>query len=1721
MALIKQGGCLRGYWPLLARKSFIFLLVVSLSSLALPAQAKNHFIVLFDGSGSMQRDYPGFWGGRDNVGNNRAMAQVMSQFIRGIVTNIEKNKTLRSRGFKNFDTGEDIFSFLIFVADWDNPNFAPEEIFYTDTDLLARSGGLPTSRDYQFFDIRPGRAADTASGRLHTVFSGHSTIIAATNLSMPFIADKIHERPENSRSQQQQGNGIGQVFPRDRPRENEFALDTVVDNIFIIRISDGQYNSRSNGSDEHNVVQRNADNNARGTRGITEDARKGFERYQDISGRVTRAFDIGVREAQCAFSTPNQNYDLDQLLNCNDDAYDNVTDWGTGLLINYLKVEPKVPGVGVLARTDASEVKLRMIYRYADSGQAASGVRWTGENTIRMDSSVNNEGPFNILPKEGTALQYNIGEGNGNDWQKCELREKLGSCDNAGGPRFDFSPATLPGSVRYRASYVLEFNRQQGSMLYPYRIALKPVEWKVNLARAKAAPDDVLYKLPRDPGDPPSLHRFHPHRLFSDTALQLDNLETLPIDNPETLKGWAEKWRPDIKSLLDDEDLERSSPVLPWMLARISEKKKYELSSQEQRMNTIAILPYLAGIILLVGLRIYPRRKPDAELTPLSPDGPIDLDFDHRYKQGELFLAAHLDIENKQDKYRLQTGLKDIQARLSPLNEGGDKPEGLKLNDSESSPFAVNMPGKRLYKEKKIPAQKRIPVYLHPDEIIDLKRTIGANPVAELDLPMRIDLTVGGFNKTLHAKLPLKISPERGELDIDILPIEAGNAQAAEARPMETGEGRVIEAHYEDGQKLQVCGYRFSHKAKHHYSHRVQGALKVELFHQDAPKARAVLLSSLSEGKTVHAPGMMEFDLGYGETREFIVLADCNQLQNPLEHDDYRIKVSKRRLNGDSGTVVEPAWELYQEWTLRLLRSNQHTDVSMRVIDGNQYELLNKDQQHVDRVFEVGSIQEPLSSDDMANTRDLFRVQLANACHNGHGCAEWEFEYHTIAQESEVEINAGAVLLTDKNNEPIEPKGVLQDNQDESEKELVIRLNFDKAEIHQRDFQIRFEVKVNWKIHEDGLQQSPDPTEFTTQISVTCHLRHKPPRHILAIDFGTSALAVAYAGGDIKQARLLSLHEHLLDLHKEEARCLDNPKNEKSNYLATVVNVNIDDTKLKELRPADEDFLDLPMKQNALYTHSDRCCSSIKALISAGFDTLPVHMTGSYMSQEDVESTTEAPPLYDVLVGAYKGLLKRFIEPCLKNENQGYSHVLVTHPNTYSQHHTETLHSILEEAFKNPSHDKGGNKLYPENIECMSESDAVAYYYLITVAEQRHNAKYPDRERILVYDIGAGTLDLTHLEIDWDKAGKTPLNPKDTSPGVLHRDGVKIAGDMLDECIARDLHSLLSKELSGKGLYLTPIVANVHSQTQVPIMNEKEMRLMDELRERIQELKRNLSNNSDNTLCLKLTDWKTENSAEESDPIQLLKTDPNKTPDLYKACRQLKVAEDSAVSWEPTRADIEEGEYVKGFLERVTCQELKLFFGEHIPQIDTLIISGRTSLWPDFKERVRSTLNNGSHDIKIIDFENDPDTLKKAVVMGVLEKKCRWDYVRLNTPKFIGTPGFRYDDEKKFFSFADCTGEFKTYNVSSVSYVKIGFKTSNNFLSCNTIDVAHKKELTIRLNSDEGGILIYTTRDENGREQRYRHDKKNFPTSPNPKRPWPLGREQLVEKSVQQVLEEN
>ncbi len=1697
---MKQGACLRHVWRLLARKGLNCLLLAVLSALALPAQARNHFIVLFDASGTMKKQDGGpenpFW--RGNIRDSQNMAEVLSLFIHKIVKDTPE-------GFESFKPGEDIFSFLMFVADWDNPNFAPEELFYTHKNLLARSDKLPTSKDYKSFNILPeSAAAETSRVSLASVFSGHSPIIASTNLSMSFIADRM----------------------RQQNRQDEF--DQVVDKIFIIRVSDGQYNARSNGFDEHNLVQSTAVEIRRekgSTTDVSEEAQKGFERYKDISGRVTRVFDIGAREAQCAFSTPNRNYILKQPLDCSSAAYARVDTWGTGLLINYLKVEPKAPGIATLARTEATRAQLQMGYRPEDSGQANAGVRLTGENKIRVDSSSGNDSHFKLLPKESMALQASID--GGNNWRECSLEDGFGDCGNAG-PKFDFSLADLPGVIRYRANYVLELSQKEDeTALYPYRIRLETLELpEVRLVKAQTR--DSIYELPRDPNDTHCrldyithhcLDYIHPRRLpglFSGAAPQYP---VRGID-AETLAEKAEAWLSDIKPRLPDWEkdwgLEDTGLILPRMIARVSEEKKTELIGQEKHISTV--LFWLFFIFLLC---INPRRKLYAELV-LNKD-PVVLDFNH-HEYNRMFPVGSVNIKNEKSNFGYRFGFEKIEAQLSFPGEDSDKSKGLKLKNRPAAPFAISRPGKHLLKEKEIPSQKDILVFFDPRELEDLEHPPESDPAAKLklSLPVRVDLATGSRSskecKALSASLPLQILPERGRLHIDT-PEQFTGAEVGDGRP-------VIEVDFESGQRVEVCCYRLHNSAQHRYSHRVRGELKVEIIqtddeeNQDGPKPPAVLLS---DGQSTGPD--IAFDLGYKEDRKFTVLADCKQLENPHTFEDYQIEVSEQHTD-DADTNAKPVWKPVELWTLRLKRSTERTDVSMQVIQDNNNCSMELRSDRTEGAFEVGSRAKPVNvvpfpsePKDSRNFPPLFKVRLANSCRDGRGQAQWEF---TIKQEkpTDVIINGDAILVTSGHwQEKIGHSGQLQDStvDTEREKALHIQLDFSKVKPGEQDFQISFTVTVEWQVYEDGSDNNAQPQVFKTTMSVCCYLRHQPIKEVLAIDFGTSAVAIAYAAGSKKDARLLALNVPLLELHEKESRRLDDPDNKNSSYLASMVNVNIEPDKLENIDPSEADFLDLPMKNTALYQCSELCFSSIKSLISAGHTTLPLPNNRVVYKDKEGNQTGSAPPLEEVLVGAYKGLLDNFVKPILSPRNQGYSYVRVTHPNTYTNNHVKKLREILNEVFLTVPLDERNN-VYRKNIDFMSESDAVAYYYLLRAQQWRKNgAQPPSREHILVYDIGAGTLDLTYLAIDWkDENGVCSPN-KETSPGVLRRDGVTRAGDLLDECIARDLHRLLSEELDSWN-YLTPIVVNNKSDRMEP----KEIQLMDELRKQIQTLKRDLSQNKQ-ALSLKLTGWS-------SDELKLVKADlSEECRTLYSACKHLRRSDSGDVFWDTNRQQIEEGEFVKGFLDQVTRRELELFFRDGIPDIDTLIISGRTSLWPGFEEKLLSTLKRNPGNINIIEFNRDSDELKRAVVMGALEKKYVWTDFKLKEPDSVGDFGVCYQSSPApnapmIFHKHKKLGDFqKTDDLTNASDMEIGLRTNNGFKICyafqaDTYMTEGNKLLDIKLEQSEEGFLKATIKNSSGTEQLLQTPKL-IPTLTSPQQPWPLGAVKLEQKTPDELFE--
>lgn len=130
--------------------------------------------------------------------------------------------------------------------------------------------------------------------------------------------------------------------------------------------------------------------------------------------------------------------------------------------------------------------------------------------------------------------------------------------------------------------------------------------------------------------------------------------------------------------------------------------------------------------------------------------------------------------------------------------------------------------------------------------------------------------------------------------------------------------------------------------------------------------------------------------------------------------------------------------------------------------------------------------------------------------------------------------------------------------------------------------------------------------------------------------------------------------------------------------------------------------------------------------------------------------------------------------------------LVFTVPNTFTPMHTEMIRKVLLE--KVPSLEK-------RYLEFISESDAVLCLYLNTRErilnsndEYKSRLQYPN-ERVLVFDMGAGTLDLTYAECKFDNENK-----RVKSVEILGRMGVNKAGDYIDYLLGEIVVDLLKNK---------------------------------------------------------------------------------------------------------------------------------------------------------------------------------------------------------------------------------------------------------------------------------------------------------------------------------------
>lgn len=328
-------------------------------------------------------------------------------------------------------------------------------------------------------------------------------------------------------------------------------------------------------------------------------------------------------------------------------------------------------------------------------------------------------------------------------------------------------------------------------------------------------------------------------------------------------------------------------------------------------------------------------------------------------------------------------------------------------------------------------------------------------------------------------------------------------------------------------------------------------------------------------------------------------------------------------------------------------------------------------------------------------------------------------------------------------------------------------------------------------------------------------LYREPQPEWLCVDFGTSAVVAAFAND-------INSRQNLIDLKKEKDSILKaayptdankrmNDDEDRFLISSTVClnNVVEEDSNINDFRwlgpdPAQYKNLTVWFSPSSGMVQRDYLLPCLKNMM--GFEHLPNVFTDNKMNEftykiKGIEThlleegkETALMKVDEVFRIIYRQLFTFYLSQYYETQKDGSNGELKTRrieklvlsvPNTYNPLNLETLRMLARETMPG---------IYPEHLCLVSESDAVACYYLsherkflesLTDTDRREKLK--ESENVLVFDMGAGTLDLTLFS----KIENPETREKTIT--IKGKMGVNKAGNYLDYVLAEIIEELCKK----------------------------------------------------------------------------------------------------------------------------------------------------------------------------------------------------------------------------------------------------------------------------------------------------------------------------------------
>ena len=354
------------------------------------------------------------------------------------------------------------------------------------------------------------------------------------------------------------------------------------------------------------------------------------------------------------------------------------------------------------------------------------------------------------------------------------------------------------------------------------------------------------------------------------------------------------------------------------------------------------------------------------------------------------------------------------------------------------------------------------------------------------------------------------------------------------------------------------------------------------------------------------------------------------------------------------------------------------------------------------------------------------------------------------------------------------PDNVITITEIESDKEFI-SVDFKKpCCIHNGGKEVTIDIKVDWSKIVGGcscfnISGKLDGKPFT--IKVCCPVYEIVTTNWRSLDLGTSAIVLS----EMRRDNINTVIDTINLSDGDKSRSLEPHKDMISSVIALY-------------RSDDNDFHNLLLSpERRKYNLATAILPAVKFLV--GQTKMPFlrffnkqgisKLKGDFLEETNLDENLVPQ---SILESIYKDIFSRMD----KNAQEETKKLILTYPSTYTVEQRRNLKDLIIKEFKN---------LQEQNLAFVAESDAVLAQYLYSKRISVGGAPLHNGEQILIYDMGAGTLDISYVRIKIENEGE---KNQITKAIVEKRIGIPVAGNYLDFCIFSYLKEYIAEEALGK-----------------------------------------------------------------------------------------------------------------------------------------------------------------------------------------------------------------------------------------------------------------------------------------------------------------------------------